>query len=136
MLPVNNLRFAWPGNSRAVLDIPSLELADGETLFLHGGSGSGKSTLLAAIAGVVAIDPGCLRVAGADLGTLHGPARDRFRADHLGIVFQLFNLVPYLSALDNVLLPCRFSRSRRERAEAGSGGVHGAAVRLLEHLGL
>jgi putative ABC transport system ATP-binding protein len=79
MLTVNNLRFAWPGNSRAVLDIPSLELADGETLFLHGGSGSGKSTLLAAIAGVVAIDPGCLRVAGTDLGTLHGPARDRFR---------------------------------------------------------
>ncbi len=136
LLTIERLRFAWPGAGRPVLDIPSLELAGGETLFLHGGSGSGKSTLLAAIAGVVAIDPGSLRVAGTDLGTLHGAARDRFRADHLGIVFQLFNLVPYLSALDNVLLPCRFSRARHERAAAEPGGTRSAALRLLGHLGL
>jgi putative ABC transport system ATP-binding protein len=136
MLVIRHLRFAWPGARRAVLDIPSLEVADGERLFLHGGSGSGKSTLFAAIAGVVEIAPGTLRIAGTDLGALRGTERDRFRAEHLGIVFQLFNLVPYLSALDNVLLPCRFSRARRERAAADPGGTQGAAQRLLEHLGL
>ncbi len=136
MLVIDQLRYGWPGAGQNVLDIPSLEIADGERVFLYGASGSGKSTLLAAIAGVVEIDPGALRVAGTDLGALRGSARDRFRADHLGIVFQLFNLVPYLSALDNVLLPCRFSRTRRERAAAGPGGIPGAAQRLLEHLGL
>ncbi len=136
MLEINHLHFAWPGAAKAILGIPSLRVAEGETLFLHGHSGSGKSTLLAAVAGVVEIPPGCLRIAGTDLGVLRGAARDRFRADHMGIVFQMFNLVPYLSALDNVLLPCRFSPQRRKRAAADHGGIRAAALRLLEHLGL
>jgi putative ABC transport system ATP-binding protein len=136
VLTIDRLRFAWPGAGRDVLDIPSLQLAEGETLFLRGRSGSGKSTLLAAVAGVVDVEPGRLRVAGIDPGALRGAARDRFRADHLGIVFQLFNLVPYLGALDNVLLPCRFSPRRRERAAAAEGGARGQAMRLLDHLGM
>ena len=136
MLVIEQLRFAWPGSPRPVLDIPSLEVAAGERVFLRGRSGSGKSTLLAAVAGVVAVTPGAVRVDGRDLGALRGAARDRFRADHVGIVFQQFNLVPYLSALDNVLLPCRFSPRRRDRAEQGAGGLRGTAVRLLEHLGM
>ncbi|MDX1593111.1 MAG: ABC transporter ATP-binding protein [Gammaproteobacteria bacterium] len=136
-LGIRSLRYAWPGEPDPVLDIASLEVGPGETLFLQGRSGSGKSTLLAAIAGVVEIGAGAVHLAGTDLGALHGTARDRFRADHVGIVFQQFNLVPYLSTLDNVLLPCRFSRTRRARAAAGgSGEPASAAVRLLAHLGL
>ena len=59
------------------------------------------------------------QVAGTVLAALSGRRRDRFRADHVGFVFQMFNLVPYLSMLDNVTLPCRFSR-RRARARERS----------------
>ena len=80
MLSIKRLRFCWPGAARPILDMPSLEVRDGERLFLHGGSGAGKSTLLATIAGVVPVAQDCLRVAGTDIGALHGTARDAFRA--------------------------------------------------------
>ena len=68
---------------------------------------------------------------GQDLGALTGAQRDHFRADHIGFIFQLFNLIPYLSVIENVTLPCGFSRRRSARASAG---VEREAVRLLEHL--
>jgi putative ABC transport system ATP-binding protein len=104
-------------------------------VFVHGPSGSGKSSLLSLLAGVVAPQRGSLHVLGTELPRLAGAARDAFRADHVGIIFQMFNLVPYLSVLENVTLPCRFSARRRRRAEA-SGGVEREAERLLEHLDL
>ena len=78
--------------------------------------------MLAAISGVVEIAPDMVEVAGTDIGRLRGAAIDRFRADRIGIIFQMFNLVPYLNALDNVLLPCRFSTRRRERAASRCNG--------------
>ena len=72
---------------------------------------------------------------GTDIAKLRGAARDRFRAEHYGIIFQMFNLLPYASVIDNVLLPLSFSTRRRKQAEA-SGGVHIEAARLLETLGL
>jgi putative ABC transport system ATP-binding protein len=77
-----------------------------------------------------------VRVLGRDLGRLPGPARDRFRADHVGFIFQMFNLIPYLSVVENVRLPCGFSPERLRKAAAGSGGVDGEARRLLAQLGL
>jgi putative ABC transport system ATP-binding protein len=127
------VRFAWPGASSPVVDLESLTLARGERVFLRGPSGSGKSTLLNLLAGVVTPQEGTLRVLGRDLGALRGAARDRFRADHVGYIFQLFNLIPYLSVIENVCLPCGFSERRRERAMA-DGDVKAEAVRLLEHL--
>ena len=70
------------------------------------------------------------------LGRLRSTQRDRLRADHIGFVFQQFNLVPYLPVIDNVLLPCRFSARRRERAQAGGASLRGEAERLLGHLDL
>jgi len=130
------LRFRWPGAETDVLDLPAFRLAAGERVFLQGPSGSGKSTLLALLGGVLAPRAGSLEVLGTDLARLGARARDRFRADHVGFVFQMFNLVPYLSMLDNVTLPCRFSRRRRQRAEARSGGVESEARRLLRELDL
>lgn len=115
------------------MSIGELTMRRGETLYLRGPSGSGKSTLLSAIAGVVALPADTITVNGVDVGRLRGAARDRFRADQLGLVFQLFNLLPWLSALENVLLPCRFSSLRRDRA----GSVpRDSARRLLSELGL
>jgi len=123
-----DLRFAWKDSP--CLDIAAFEVAAGEQLFLHGPSGSGKSTLLNLLAGVLMPQVGTLTVLGASLPRLSGPARDRFRADHLGLIFQQFNLIPYLSVLDNVLLPCRFSARRRQRAIQ----PRTAAERLLQQL--
>ena len=103
----------------------------GERLLLLGASGSGKSTLLNLVCGVIA--PTFGRVgAGHRSGRPHRAARDRFRAEQFGILFQMFNLLPYLSAVDNVLLPLGFAPERRRRAGPGDG----EARRLLARLGV
>lgn len=123
------------GRGETVLEIGTFELAAGETLFLRGASGSGKSTLLGLIAGVLTARQGTVEVLGQDLGRLSGARRDALRAESLGVIFQQFNLLPYLSVIDNVLLSCRFSAARRRRAEAG-GSLTAAATALLESLEL
>jgi putative ABC transport system ATP-binding protein len=112
LIRLETLRFGWPGQPVPLLQIDRLALARGERLFLHGASGSGKSTLLGLIAGVLAPQSGAIEVLGQNLNELGAAARDRFRADHFGIVFQQFNLIPYLSVIENVTLPCRFSAER------------------------
>ncbi len=129
---IRDLRFAWPGGP-IVLDIEAMTLGAGERVFLKGPSGSGKSTLLNIIAGISAPDPGVVRVLGEDLGQVSGARRDRMRADHFGVVFQMFNLLPYLSALGNVLLGCRFSQRRRGRVD---GHLADEGRRLLARMGL
>ena len=134
-LAIDGLRFAWPGGAWA-LELPALRLAPAERLFLHGPSGTGKSTLLNLVAGTLLPQAGVVRVAGEDVAKRSGPARDRLRADHLGIVFQQFNLLPFLSMVDNVTLPCRFSARRRERALQRFGSLDAAARHYLATLGL
>ena len=133
ILALKGLVFGWQGSGRKTLDIAALELEPGASLFLFGPSGCGKSTLLSAIAGVIDVPRGSVEVAGMDAGALRGGARDRFRADHIGLIFQVFNLIPWQNALDNVLLPCRFSRRRRDRA---GSDPRAEGVRLLAELGL
>lgn len=132
LLAITGLRFGWRAHE-CLLDIESLLLAPGERLFLRGPSGCGKSTLLGLIAGVLAPQAGTIRVLGHALETLRPAARDRLRADHIGFVFQQFNLLPYLDARDNVLLPLGFSR---RRAAAVGAGRRACADALLQRLGL
>lgn len=133
-LHVRGLAFAWRGGER-LLDIDELRVAAGERVFLHGASGSGKSTLLGLLGGVLAPEAGRVDVLGTDLAGLRASARDRFRADHVGFVFQQFNLLPFLSVRENVLLPLRFS-ARRRRTVARRIEVGAEAARLLHALGL
>jgi putative ABC transport system ATP-binding protein len=132
LLDIQQLEFAWPGQSQAVLVIDEFRIEVGERLFLRGPSGSGKSSLLALIGGLVQPDRGTLTCLGEELTTLSGPKRDRFRADHLGVIFQQFNLLPWLDLRSNVMLPCRFSRRRAQRA----GEVNRAAEDLLQAMDL
>ncbi len=132
MVSLAELVFRWPGQAAACLDIPALTIASGERIFLHGPSGCGKSSLLSLISGVALPERGRVELLGTDLVSLKDAGRDAFRADHLGYVFQQFNLLPWLSAFDNVLLPCVFSTRRAHRA----GRPRDEAARLLEQLDL
>lgn len=134
VVEVADLRFAWSRAAAQVIEIESLRILSGERVFLRGASGSGKSTLLSLLAGVVTPQAGKVRVLGQDLGALAGAARDRFRADHIGYIFQMFNLIPYLSVVENVCLPCGFSARRRLRAMRDGASVEAEAVRLLGKL--
>jgi len=135
VVELRNLSYSWPGQP-PVLEIPELVINSGERLFISGPSGCGKSTLLGLVGGVLKADRGSLRVLGTELGALGVWRRDAFRADHVGFIFQMFNLLPYLSLVDNVALPCRFSSTRRQRAVGASGSVEAEAARLLGRLGL
>jgi len=131
---LSGVRFSWQAASPPVVAVDSLRVRRGERLMLRGPSGSGKSTLLSLLAGVLTAQGGSVRVLGHELGALTGSARDRFRADHIGVIFQLFNLIPYLSVLENVCLPCAFSHRRRNRCEQSGNSVRDVATRLLDHL--
>lgn len=133
MLHIENLRFRWSGQASWQIDIPKFTLAATERVFLKGASGCGKSTLLGLVAGINTADEGTLRILDTDLTVLKGAERDAFRADNLGYIFQQFNLLPYLSVLDNITLPCRFSKRRKARAGVN---LQQEAERLLDALAL
>jgi len=136
VVELSNVRFSWSVDSPIVIDIEALCIANAERIFLRGPSGSGKSTLLSLLAGISRPNEGRLQVLGQDMATIGGAARDRFRADHIGFIFQMFNLIPYLSVLENVCLPCAFSERRLARATRSGGSLQAEAVRLLAHLGM
>ncbi|MDR2124423.1 MAG: ABC transporter ATP-binding protein [Desulfovibrio sp.] len=131
---LQNLVFRWPGRLRPVLDIPAFTARRGEQVFIAGPSGSGKSTLLGLVSGILVPSEGSVFVNGVRLNELGGARRDAFRGDHIGVVFQQFNLIPYLSVIENVLIPCRFSPLRSARAAAQAGSPLSAARTLLERL--
>jgi putative ABC transport system ATP-binding protein len=132
---VSGLCFSWD-NHDPLLGIDCLQIKRGERIFIEGPSGSGKSTLLSLIAGVVTPQKGTITINGKLMSALNGADRDRFRADHIGFIYQMFNLIPYLSVVENVTLPCRFSLRRREKAAARSLSFKAEALRLLKSLGL
>ncbi|MCB1924060.1 MAG: ABC transporter ATP-binding protein [Gammaproteobacteria bacterium] len=131
---LSDIRFQWQPRGPEVLAFGCLHIGRGERVFVEGPSGSGKSTLLSVLAGVVVPQSGSVDILDTPLHALRAAHRDRFRADHIGYVFQQFNLLPYLSVTENVILPCRFSSRRRARALAQSSSLESEAVRLLGHL--
>jgi putative ABC transport system ATP-binding protein len=117
-----------------VLSIAHLRIERGERVFLVGPSGSGKSTLLGLIGGVLTPKQGSVQVIGTPLSGLESSRRDRFRGEHIGFIFQMFNLIPYLTVRENVLLPLQFSAARSLRLQGTHPGEE--ASRLLAALGL
>lgn len=136
LLDLRGLVFTWPGSRQPTLRVPAFRVSAGDTVFLHGPSGSGKSTLLSLMAGVMLPAEGRVSLCGQAWADLGLAARDRHRVDHVGYIFQQFNLLPYLTVIDNVLLPCQFSRLRRERAVARDGTPRAQAQRWLQAMGL
>ena len=123
MIRLEQLAFAY-ADGPFRLEVPELRVAPGERVAVVGPSGSGKTTLLRLIAGIVTPDAGWAVVRDVEVSALPDAARRRFRRRHVGLVFQEFELLEYLSVLDNVLLPyrihpvLRLDREVRERAES------------------
>ena len=132
---LNKVSFTWPGSQRFSLNIDAFTLHKGERVLLLGQSGSGKSTLLSLLCGIVAPQQGQIQVAGQDLAALSPSKRDRLRAEHIGVIFQQFNLLPYGSVADNILLPLTFAPARRQRV-ASKGSPIAEVKRLCQALQL
>ena len=129
VLEISNLKksYASPSGQRhRVIDIPSFRLEEGEQVVLEGSSGSGKTTFLNLIAGILQSDEGSLSIAGNRIDALSEAGRDRIRANHLGYVFQTFDLLPGYTALENVELGMMF----------GKGVDPAYAQELLDRVGL
>jgi putative ABC transport system ATP-binding protein len=109
MISISDLKFSYSTKTNCILDIPEFELNSQETFFLFGPSGSGKTTFLEILAGILSPQSGKVVVDGVDLASLAPAQKDRFRAEHLGIIFQQFNLIPYLTMIDNIDLPFLFN---------------------------
>ncbi len=131
-IEVNNLAFSYDRN-KPLLDIAHLEIQEGEKIFLHGPSGAGKTTLLSLLTGILVAPQGSVKVLNNDLSQMNGLERDDFRAKNIGIIFQILNLIPYLSALENILLPLWIHSERRSRIE---GTVEQEVAALSERLGI
>ncbi len=129
---LRSVYFAWPGRTSFSLEVSDFSVAKGEKLFLLGASGSGKSTLLSLICGIAVPDRGEVSVDGTALAGLSASRRDRFRAERIGVIFQMFNLLPYATPLENVLLPLAFAPERRRRLT----DPQAEALRLTGALGL
>ncbi|MGR3503542.1 ABC transporter ATP-binding protein [Pseudaestuariivita sp.] len=114
-ITLEEVRFAWASRASFGFTVPQLYVAPGERVLLLGASGSGKSTLLSLICGTALAQSGRVEISGTALAGLSGARRDRLRAEEIGVVFQQFNLLPFASVRDNILLPLRFAPRRRAR---------------------
>ena len=136
ILDLKNVCFSWKNSGRELLNLPELLVEQHDHVFLQGPSGSGKSTLLALVGGILVSESGTLKVLGTEIKSLSSSARDAFRVDHIGFIFQLFNLLPYLSIEENVMLPLSFSKMRAKRAGRTKIDQVNEAHRLLKSLAL
>ena len=132
IIKLNNVKFSYEIES-PILDISDFSVQSGEKIFIFGPSGSGKSTLLNLLAGIISATDGSVSVLGRDLVRATGFQRDRFRGDHIGFIFQDFNLVPYLTIYENIILPLVSSKLRREKV---GGNLEHEVERLTSHLDL
>ncbi len=134
VVSIRDLLFSWSGDA-PTLSVEKLDIAAGEQLLICGPSGCGKSTLLGLLGCVLLPESGSVRVLGRETSDLSAARRDRLRADHIGFVFQAFNLIPYLSVFDNLRLAGYFSPLRGNRM-AQAGGLRAHAGDLMRRLGL
>ena len=113
IIKIKNLEFQYSSNDDTLFNIPELTIEKGSKLLIEGPSGSGKTTFLNLIAGLLIAKKGSIKVLNTEIDQLKSTEMDQFRANHYGIIFQLFNLIPHLSVLENIALPCMFSKLKK-----------------------
>ncbi len=134
LVRIQKLRFCWPNQAVDTLQIDRFYIGKTEKVFVQGPSGSGKSTLLNVIGGVLKPRAGDINILGQRLGDINATTCDRFRVDHVGYLIHQFNLIPYLSIIENVILPCRFSKLRNDKSIERAGSLLGETRHLLDRL--
>ncbi len=133
IIDLQNISYTWPGEKNPTIELNNFSINQGEKVLIRGKSGSGKSTLLSLLSGIQIVDEGHLYIKGVDLKCLKAKERDHFRGDHIGYIFQQFNLLPYLSVEENILSPLMFSTVKRNKER----GDHKQRVKhLLNSLAL
>jgi len=130
MITIHSLKFSYPGSSFR-LSIPDFSVAQGEKLAVIGPSGSGKTTMLNLIAGIIVPENGNINVAGTAVSQLPDAGRRDFRISSIGFVFQNFQLLDYLSVMDNILHPYRISMALDLNKT-----VHKRAIELAQQMGI
>ena len=134
LISIQGLHFQYPvsqGETAFSIDLPKFAMASREKWVVTGPSGSGKSTLLNLVAGELLPNSGQLNVLGQNLCAMSLDERQNFRIQHIGFVFQDFPLVPYLSAIENVLLPYLINPTISLNTEVREYATH-----LIERVGL
>jgi len=117
VINLDGVYHQYKGQNAPALTIPSWQVEQNQHVFLYGDSGSGKSTLLSLLSGVLTPNKGKVEILGQDITTLSSTKRDEFRAKHIGVVFQTFNLIPYLSVLENIQLAAYFAKGKPQKVE-------------------
>jgi len=134
VIDLTDVQFAWNSGASSVLNIEKFTVEAGEKIFVEGPSGCGKSTLIGLMAGVSNATAGSVSILDQNLNHLKGAERDSFRANHIGVIFQMFNLLPYLSVIENVTLPCLFSNDRKQKVLETAENQDQEAIRILSRL--
>ena len=127
IISIKDLQFGY--SSEPVISIQQWELKHGESVFISGVSGSGKTTFVSLLAGLLKPNKGHIVINAKDLTTMKARAINRFRANHMGLISQQFNLIPYLSVMDNIVLAHSFSEKKKT-------DIQSDALKLLKKLEL
>ena len=113
VIEINDLLFEWNNKKQFSLKIKQLKIQNKKKIIIFGRSGSGKSTLLNLISGILSPTSGTLCVKNIEINQLSQKKKDQFRANNIGVIFQQFNILGYLSPLQNILLPCFFTKFKK-----------------------
>lgn len=114
---LKSVKFNWSKRNDFKIFVPELKIYEGEKILLLGESGSGKTTLLSLICGFLSPLSGDIFLNQNNIIGLSASKRDQYRSDHIGIIFQQFNLLPYANVIDNITLPLYFSKDRAIKAQ-------------------
>lgn len=117
VIEINDLLFEWKNKKQFSLKIKELKIQNKKKIIIFGRSGSGKSTLLNLISGILSPTSGSLYVKNTEVNQLSQKKKDQFRANNIGVIFQQFNILDYLSPLQNILLPCFFTQFKKHDKE-------------------
>jgi putative ABC transport system ATP-binding protein len=113
-LEIKNLLFKWNKKDRFSLKIKKLSIERNKKVIMFGESGSGKSTLLNLISGILSPVSGTIIIKDTITNNLSSNKKDSFRANNIGVIFQQFNILDYISPINNIMLPCFFTKFRKK----------------------